>query len=1322
MHRSLKRALAIPVVAALVLAGAVTYGSAGAFGTPTAAAADSGDPTAAAGQVTRTLNLPDGSTVKWYDDGTVTVSDRAGHTRPLPLPASSGRSGLGATFGVPDSAIEARASATTFTLGSASTTATPAAIVPMNTGGFHLPKANAASAGRRAKLAPDSSTTGSIPNNAGLNSSFQSYLNANGVDAIGMFADAQKYLNALPGAGQIITNVSVGDLTDQAMADSGDAYVQQYGPTTIIQNGQRYLDIPTMPLIPTYVADTAGNLNPTGSTEGQDPSLGEVLLDFSMMAPLPDGQQRAGATGSGLSDLLGIAPGADYRLVVPQEPDSAGIAAALLAAAHQTPRPSVITASLGFGTDEELGTPSRWIEDDPTVRSALASIVASGIPVVVSSNDGTRLALPVSVGPDGGSTPTNTTKKASDQTNIDDVTPTTVPSQVVDDGVIAAGSTTTDDILSSDDIRTGTYPTTRYDGGAEYSSGFGSRVDLSAPGDNLPSFMHSYGPDSTAQSVGIVLNGGTSASAPEIAAAMADVQQAAAATGKSLTPSALRQLLESTARPVAQTPQADQNLNVGPQLDVTRAYEKILSRKFNISTGIVRMSVAERQLIPSMAGTAFEEDTNPDAIDLAGPADVNGQPSGQNAVAPITFGIDLTGNTAGLHYRLTAGSLSVDSAVPSVRVLPSELLAGAGLPLASTSNDRQVTVTMSALHGNNVVATQSRTLTFLADDGTYEQAQAPSAPGHVALGSDVTVQYDLTGVRDVSDATLVLSSVGHYTPSAGVDVFNVAWSTPLTGLKGTVTIPAAAFESGGGGLYGIGIEPSEWLNGRLSVYGDFRAITVGDQADQRPDPVTLNGAYAADVDHAHATVQVTWDVRAVKHATGAQLEIMAPAPSVYGSVNTVTNQNGSKRDNDGFNHASTATVTLPSTHGSMTIDLAKLGIATGMQYPVRVLATVDGQPAGQASSTSFLQYSDGADVSGTIEGFDVNGGQAFISTDTFGGDSGFDLLNSETVPYSLADGTLGTPIDNGSDPSLQDIAGIDPDSGNALIVRSPYSSGMWQIQVANTTTGAMVHSMPTDYLPGLTPGSSYIDGAVVDPQRHRGAVEIYDAATGYSLLYSVDMVNGGIGGPIVLNPNNPYRTAGNLSVDESSGAIFATTTGTMGPCLSPRVSYWMVKADLDTRTVTPVTFMPSCTAAVAPDNTGGKLYVAVGAAGSYGNSWPTSQFMTVDQSAMTTGAQQDTGTLGPEWLSYDATNQVLVETSIFENGIFTDNNPTSEVTVIDPQTGAVLAHKPIVNVVDSTLSDSNFDFTHRQGLYLDPSTRTGWVVNAWGTGLSRFTY
>src|SRR5207248_7019311 len=121
--------------------------------------------------------------------------------------------------------------------------------------------------------------------------------------------------------------------------------------------------LPSMPLIPTFVASPDGKLDPLGTVEQVDPYLGEVLLDFLVMAPLPHDRQRPEALGDGDTDLLGIAPGADYRLVVPQEPTISNIFAAMLAAAQQRPRPDVITASLGFGFDG-AGFPGRYLEED----------------------------------------------------------------------------------------------------------------------------------------------------------------------------------------------------------------------------------------------------------------------------------------------------------------------------------------------------------------------------------------------------------------------------------------------------------------------------------------------------------------------------------------------------------------------------------------------------------------------------------------------------------------------------------------------------------------------------------------------------------------------------------------------------------------------------------------------------------------------------------------------------------------------------------------------------------------------------------------------
>ena len=297
----------------------------------------------------------------------------------------------------------------------------------------------------RMKAAPAAS---GLPANYGLQSSMQSYLNGNGVDLMGGYSDITNRLHELPGHGEIITNVSLGDLTDQSMVDAGDQYVSFYGPTTVVENGQRYLDYPSLPKIPTYTVDPSGAVDPLGTVEGVDPNLGEVLLDFSMMAPLPHDQQRPGEIGNGATDLLGIAPGAQYRLVEPAQPTFANITAALLAAAQQTPRPNVITASLGYGTDS-IGFPGRYLEDDPLARSVISTIVNHyGIVVTISANDGTRTYTPAAVGPDGGSTPTNLARHGEAATTIDDDATSTTPTVVPDSGAIDVGGTTTDDTIA----------------------------------------------------------------------------------------------------------------------------------------------------------------------------------------------------------------------------------------------------------------------------------------------------------------------------------------------------------------------------------------------------------------------------------------------------------------------------------------------------------------------------------------------------------------------------------------------------------------------------------------------------------------------------------------------------------------------------------------------------------------------------------------------------------------------------------------------------------------------------------------------------------
>src|SRR5581483_1865719 len=175
--------------------------------------------------------------------------------------------------------------------------------------------------------------------------------------------------------------------------------------------------------------------------------------------------------------------------------------AALLAAASQTPRPDVITASLAFGEDS-FGFSSRYLEDDPITEAVIAAIVHSyKIVVCVAGGDGLRISTNAAVAPSGGSAATNTVPPAGTPTSLDDIAFSGAPSADFDSGAIDAGATTLDDITAAppqDPANAALaaqhgFPVTRYDGFREFASAYGSRVDVSAPGDNVLGFAHAMG-------------------------------------------------------------------------------------------------------------------------------------------------------------------------------------------------------------------------------------------------------------------------------------------------------------------------------------------------------------------------------------------------------------------------------------------------------------------------------------------------------------------------------------------------------------------------------------------------------------------------------------------------------------------------------------------------------------------------------------------------------------------------------------------------------------------------------------------------------------
>ncbi|MGI5135633.1 S8 family serine peptidase [Streptomyces sp. CA-106110] len=1171
-----------------------------------------------------------------------------------------------------------------------------------------------------------------IPTNYGLADSAQALLNAGGVDATGAFATLKDKFGQEPGDGEIITNVSIGDLVDQSMVNDSNPRAVESGATTILQDGQRYLDLPSMPLIPTYVSDGQGGLSGSAAVQGQDGALDEVLLDFSVMSPLPHDLQRPDRVGSGYTDLLGIAPGAKYRLVVPQTPTTDQIASALMAAANQSPRPNVITASLGIGTDT-LGFAGRYLEDDPVVRATVQHIVKQdGITVVISSNDGTRLFTQAAVGPDGGSTPTDLAADDAAATNIDDVAFSSVPSRDPDTGAIAAGGTTLDDTLAGP-AGSPTVAETRISGFGTFSSGFGSRVDLSAPSDNIPAFVHPvqtlFTPAGGPSDVNVRLNGGTSASAPEIAAAAAVVLQASRLAGHHLTPGDVRALLEHTGRPVSSPPQIDRTLHVGPQIDVTAATEAALGGKFKAEPALVRLSVAHRVTLGGLGGR-FTETTDPDRIDLG---DVASGGNGEGLVGPVTFAGDVTGLPSGnvVKYRLTVGSTVWTSDTPAIRVTPRQLLTAAGLPVVSTS-DRTVDLRYDVLVKGNVVASTSRTITIGSSDGTYAEAHGPTAPAVAPLGHAVTVHYDLTGVNGVSHPAIAVSGVGHWNPGLG-PIFYPAWTQPLTDTSGNVTIPASAFH-GGAGLYGIGIIQRSG-NLASNVYAEFTPIRIGtDRAEDRPDAPLITDAsgvpgHFATADRTHPKFRLTYDTSAVHGAAAAEVEFSAPGPTANGGngYNTFDNPNGSQLDNDGINTPSVLHQTLSGTSGTAGLDILKLGLPTSELYNVRVLAlNSDHQVIGQASPTAEFEVDDGLAPDGArVLDFAFAGKDSLVS---LLGQDGTSMVR----PYDPATGTYGPALTTDSTPqSTYAVTGASATTHRALVAHRAQPNGDVDLQIWDTANRTMVAQQT------LSASEYTFVNAKVDPARNRGVVLLHRVSDNTDVLLPISLTTGApspvipipVSGAGVTDPSAAPVQWSQLAIDPKDGTVVLLPTGTLhcaGTVYAPRM-------DLDTGTATLAGETSRCSHGLAIDDAGSP-YNASNTGWSIKMPAP-SVITKIDPSGEPDSmlVRQDRG--GFE-LTVDGGRDLAFEKFNGPDGLHLfgvptlvfDNNAMGQMDVVDLKTGervktingtyAYPDGSPLMTVSLRGFRNPQ----DGQSIQLDPTTRTGYTIGINHQEIQQFSY
>jgi len=769
----------------------------------------------------------------------------------------------------------------------------PAATTPREAPGAHA----AVTRSRAAALA--------IPNYSYVTDG-QSYHDAASNDLTGAVAMLRNKFGRAPGRGETILNISLGRIADDS---------------TVIENGQRYLEQRGYPRIATYTSnanvstpDEAGNLgclDPLG-TNVTDPNqqydLTEPMLDFSVMAPPPNGNPRVRnpqAPGQ-LGNILGAAYGANFRLVNPNRNSTADFVAAFLCGGD-TRRftPTIMTASIGDGAFPGFSGDYFFTEEALIHDAVQLEVQGNDIFVSISAGDGqtdTRSAAY----PNGIIGSTEVTTDISKPVDINDPNGFTNPNYsylltfepqfVLDSGASDAGGDTLNDIFNNSpyniviDSRTRhTQHTTetRWTGQQNFNSGYGSRTNLSAPADDVlflaqPSFLtgKATNPNPIDDEPGLI--GGTSASAPEIAAAAAVVRQTARLLGHPLSATDIRDELIATARP-HQFPAFDlDKAYVGPELDLTRAVADLFSKYSSGTTtpSFVRMTVAQRKAVPYSTGfgRGFYTDTPQDPKAMTATIDLSQGltpqssfanetlgPTGDNLNAPITFGADGKFLPAGATFSWSLGYNGTTTAVPTgdydaslpyLRLLPSEIFTIVGQPVTAPT-DRVVTVTVTSGAATSGAATTAMAVTFKGQsDATYTHAVPPSfkpvfQPSSPADG--VTFSYDLTGLRasstpasgaypTVTGGELIISDIDRALPRAFPDSNLDAHGCKVTlaGLTGSITLtPAdprvAACLGHGAGTYGIalrGTTSSGEIVGSTSAWTPLRYAPA---LEQHPD-------------------------------------------------------------------------------------------------------------------------------------------------------------------------------------------------------------------------------------------------------------------------------------------------------------------------------------------------------------------------------------------------------------------------------------------------------------------------------------------------------
>jgi hypothetical protein len=772
-----------------------------------------------------------------------------------------------------------------------------------------------------------------LPKNAGYITDAQSYQDAASNNVTGAASMILKKFGQQPGQGENVTNISLGNVTNQS---------------TQLINGQRYIVQGGYPRIPVWLSTencTTNNgtqtcnvaLDPSGTTQDNQGDFIEIDLDFSVMAPPPNGDARiANPAPAGNGQLLGEAYGANFRLINPKVNNTENFVGAFLGAGLlQTPKANTITASIGNGFSVG-GFSDYFFEDEAIIHDVVTTLVQGADEFVsISAGDG-QTDTQVAMNPNGLTEPTQVTTDPSLPVDIDDPDNfsnpnysygvTNEPHYVIDSGANDAAADTLNDVFNNspfnsklDNLVSHTQHTfeTRWTGQQNFHTGNGTRTTVSAPGDNI--LIDAQIEDANGNPINPAadfprLIGGSSASAPEVAGAAAVVRQAARLLGHPMSAVQIRSLLAGTGHQ-APTPTFDLGGDViGPSLDLTNAVQSLFSSaKANGTPSFTRMTVAQRKaaLSPTDLRSAFYTDTPQDPVagtatidlsqGLVAPSSRTNETigtTGDNLNAPITFGVDAAFQPKlNMQWTLNFNKLSVDvpnkyfdKGTPSLRLLPSEIWGLIGKPL-TTNNDRVVTVTATNKATGTTISTDVTFKALAPAAATFQHAVPGSFKPVFTTGDKVKIDFDETGLKGADGVELIVSDIDRAVPQAFPDNNLDAHGRKYvqSGLAGTFKLDSSDFPHGVG-TYGIALRGMK--NGRevadsTSFWQPIRYAPVAYQVPATPKQEAaaslLNGTAPlfyeiadTEADGGSAQFEEQIDVRNVAGAKGAIIEFSRP--------------------------------------------------------------------------------------------------------------------------------------------------------------------------------------------------------------------------------------------------------------------------------------------------------------------------------------------------------------------------------------------------------------------------------------------------------------